>query len=57
MQKLFGLIEELKLPPGVLNLLNGGKQTVDTLLAHPQVRAISFVGSTPVAKYIYAEGA
>src|ERR1041384_6267314 len=33
MQKLFGLIEELKLPPGVLNLLNGGKQTVDTLLA------------------------
>jgi malonate-semialdehyde dehydrogenase (acetylating) / methylmalonate-semialdehyde dehydrogenase len=57
MQKLFGLIEELKLPPGVLNLLNGSKQTVDTLLAHPQVRAISFVGSTPVAKYIYAEGA
>jgi len=57
MQKLFGLIEELKLPPGVLNLLNGGKQTVDTLLAHPQVRGISFVGSTPVAKYIYAEGA
>src|SRR3954470_15511523 len=57
MQKLFGLIEELKLPPGVLNLLNGGKQTVDTLLAHPQVRGVSFVGSTPVAKYIYAEGA
>ena len=57
MQKLFGLVEELKLPPGVLNLLNGGKQTVDTLLAHPAVRGISFVGSTPVAKYIYAEGA
>src|SRR3954465_2424700 len=57
MQKLFSLIEELKLPPGVLNLLNGGKVTVATLLAHPQGRGISFVGSTPVAKYIYAEGA
>lgn len=57
MQRLFQLIEELHLPGGVLNLLNGGKQAVDTLLSHPTVRGISFVGSTPVAKYIYAEGA
>src|SRR6266705_3450119 len=57
MRSLFQMIEELKLPAGVLNLLNGGKQAVDTLLSHPQVRGISFVGSTPVAKYIYAEGA
>src|SRR5205823_2324273 len=39
---------------GVVNLVNGGKSAVDTLLDHPKVRAISFVGSTPVAKYIYA---
>jgi malonate-semialdehyde dehydrogenase (acetylating)/methylmalonate-semialdehyde dehydrogenase len=57
MRRLFELTEELHLPAGVLNLLNGGKQAVDTLLSHPQVRGISFVGSTPVAKYIYAEGA
>jgi malonate-semialdehyde dehydrogenase (acetylating) / methylmalonate-semialdehyde dehydrogenase len=57
MQRLFALMDELHLPPGVLNLLNGGKDAVDTLLSHPQVRGISFVGSTPVAKYIYAEGA
>ena len=57
MQRLFQLMEELHLPPGVLNLLNGGKQAVDALLSHPKVRGVSFVGSTPVAKYIYAEGA
>src|ERR1019366_6883766 len=39
---------------GVVNLVNGGKVAVDTLLDHPAVRAISFVGSTPVARYIYA---
>ena len=38
-------------------MLHGGKPVVDALLAHPEVRAISFVGSTPVAKYIYAQGA
>jgi malonate-semialdehyde dehydrogenase (acetylating) / methylmalonate-semialdehyde dehydrogenase len=57
MQRAFELMEELKLPPGVLNLIHGGKTAVDTLLAHPDVRAISFVGSSPVAKYIYAEAA
>jgi malonate-semialdehyde dehydrogenase (acetylating)/methylmalonate-semialdehyde dehydrogenase len=53
-QKLFRLIESLGLPPGVIQLVNGGKETVDALLDHPGVRAISFVGSTPVAKYIYS---
>ncbi len=43
-------------PPGVCNLVVGGKPAVDALLHHKDVRAISFVGSTPVAKYIYAEG-
>ena len=56
-QRAFELIEELGLPPGVANLLHGGKTVVDALLEHPQVQAISFVGSTPVAKYIYAKAA
>src|ERR1700732_4341333 len=56
-QRSFELMEELKLPPGVLNLVHGGKPVVDALLEHPEVRAISFVGSTAVAKYVYAQGA
>jgi malonate-semialdehyde dehydrogenase (acetylating)/methylmalonate-semialdehyde dehydrogenase len=48
------LLHDAGLPPGVLNLVHGGKQAVDALLRHPLVRAVSFVGSTPVAKYIYA---
>jgi malonate-semialdehyde dehydrogenase (acetylating)/methylmalonate-semialdehyde dehydrogenase len=44
------------LPPGVLNVVNGDKQAVDTLLGDPRVKAISFVGSTPIAEYIYSEG-
>ena len=54
---LFELMEQIKLPPGVLNLVHGSKPAVDALLQHPEVRAISFVGSTPVAKYIYAQAA
>src|SRR6202521_4124244 len=54
MRHAFELLEQTGLPPGVVNLVNGGKAAVDTLLDHPKVRAISFVGSTPVAKYIYA---
>ncbi len=53
-QKLFALIEQLGLPKGVVNLVNGAKETVDALLDHPEVRAVSFVGSTPVAKYVYS---
>jgi len=52
--KLFELIAQLGLPPGVLQLVNGGKETVDALLDHPLVKAVSFVGSTPVAKYVYS---
>ncbi len=53
-QKLFELLAEAGFPAGVVQLVNGGKETVDALLDHPQVRAISFVGSTPVARYIYS---
>ena len=44
------------LPPGVLNVVNGDKEAVDTLLTDPRVKAVSFVGSTPIAEYIYSEG-
>jgi malonate-semialdehyde dehydrogenase (acetylating)/methylmalonate-semialdehyde dehydrogenase len=44
------------LPPGVLNVVHGDKEAVDTLLTDPRVKAISFVGSTPIAEYIYATG-
>jgi malonate-semialdehyde dehydrogenase (acetylating)/methylmalonate-semialdehyde dehydrogenase len=54
MRRTFELLEQAGLPAGVVNLINGGKAAVDTILDHPKVRAISFVGSTPVAKYIYA---
>ena len=47
------LLHEAGLPKGVLNVVNGGKEAVDTLLFDPRVEAISFVGSTPVAEYIY----
>lgn len=45
-------MQEAGLPDGVLNLVNGGKDTVDALLEHKDVEAISFVGSTPIAEYI-----
>jgi len=51
------LLHDAGLPAGVFNLLHGGKQAVDALLHHPLVKAVSFVGSTPVAKYIYATAA
>lgn len=56
MIRIFELIDQLDLPPGVLSLVHGGKPTVDALLTHPDIKAISFVGSTAVAKYIYAQG-
>jgi malonate-semialdehyde dehydrogenase (acetylating) / methylmalonate-semialdehyde dehydrogenase len=51
------LLHDAGLPPGVLNLVHGGKEAVDALLHHPLVKAVSFVGSTPIAKYIYATAA
>lgn len=56
-QKLFELIEAAGFPAGVLQLVHGGKETVDALLDHPGIRAISFVGSTAVAKYVYGRAA
>lgn len=50
------LFAEAGLPAGVLNVIHGGKEAVDALLDHPDVQAISFVGSTPVAEYIYSRG-
>src|SRR5207244_1755874 len=53
MHRAFELLEKTGLPKGVVNLVNGGKEVVNALCDHPQVRAISFVGSTPVAKHVY----
>jgi malonate-semialdehyde dehydrogenase (acetylating)/methylmalonate-semialdehyde dehydrogenase len=51
------LLDDAGLPAGVLNLVHGGKQAVDALLRHPLVKAVSFVGSTPVARHIYTTAA
>ncbi len=53
-QYLFRLLAEAGFPEGVVTLVNGGRETVDALLDHPEVKAVSFVGSTPVARYIYS---
>jgi malonate-semialdehyde dehydrogenase (acetylating)/methylmalonate-semialdehyde dehydrogenase len=55
--RIIELLHDAGLPPGVLNLIQGGKEAVDALLHHPLVKAVSFVGSTPIAKYIYATAA
>lgn len=54
---LFDILDEVDLPPGVVNLVNGAKDTVDTLLTHPDVAGVSFVGSTPVGRHIYSTAA
>ncbi len=51
---VFELMEAAGFPDGVVQLVNGGKETVDAILDHPTIRAVSMVGSTPVAKYIYS---
>jgi malonate-semialdehyde dehydrogenase (acetylating)/methylmalonate-semialdehyde dehydrogenase len=53
---LADLLREAGLPAGVFNVVHGDKVAVDALLQHPDVQAVSFVGSTPIAEYIYAEG-
>ncbi len=50
------LFREAGFPTGVLNVVNGDKVAVDRLLAHPDVKAVSFVGSTPIARYVYETG-
>src|SRR6266702_1950300 len=54
--RLAELMLEAGAPPGVLNVVNGNKEAVDTLLTDPRVAAVSFVGSTPIAKYVFATG-
>jgi malonate-semialdehyde dehydrogenase (acetylating)/methylmalonate-semialdehyde dehydrogenase len=54
---LVQLAKEAGVPDGVLNLVNGDKEVVDALLFHPDVKAVSFVGSTPIAQYIYQTAA
>ncbi len=50
--RLAELLSEAGLPDGVFNVVNGGKEAVDSLLNHPEVKAVSFVGSTPIARYV-----
>jgi malonate-semialdehyde dehydrogenase (acetylating) / methylmalonate-semialdehyde dehydrogenase len=57
MQKTFALMEQAGFPAGVVNLVNGGPDTVNALLDHPLVQSVSFVGSTPVARHVYARAA
>ncbi len=54
---LAGLLADAGVPDGVFNVVQGDKVAVDALLAHPDVQAVSFVGSTPIARYIYEEAA
>ena len=51
--RMFELLEQCDLPPGVVNLVNGGREVVEAICDHPGIRAVSFVGSTPVARHVY----
>lgn len=53
MKRMFELLEKCDLPAGVINLVNGGREVVEAICDHPGIRAVSFVGSTPVAKAVY----
>jgi malonate-semialdehyde dehydrogenase (acetylating)/methylmalonate-semialdehyde dehydrogenase len=57
MQLVFKIFEQLDLPKGVVNLVNGGKDTSNAVLDHPKIDAITFVGSTEIAKYVYGRAA
>ena len=57
MQLIFGLIDQLGLPKGVINMVNGAREAVDAILDHPVIRAVTFVGSSAVARYIYRRAA
>ncbi len=52
----YELFREAGFPDGVLNIVHGDKEVVDAILAHPDIRAVSFVGSTPIAEYVYRTG-
>ena len=53
--QLATLFEKIKLPPGVVNMVHGSKETVESLIAHPLVKGVTFVGSTPVGRSIYKQ--
>src|SRR5690606_25902822 len=53
----WNLIMEAGLPEGLLNIVHGDKEAVDHILDHPDIKAVSFVGSTPIAEYVYQRGA
>ena len=53
-QKIFALIDAAGFPPGVVQMINGSRDAVNAILDHPLIRAISFVGSTPTARYVYS---
>jgi len=57
MQKIFRLLEQIGLPKGVLNMVNGARDTAEAILDHPIIRAVSFVGSTATAKHVYSRAA
>lgn len=57
MQKFAALLEKISLPPGVVNLVNGGRDAVNAILDHPDIRAVSFVGSSPIARHVYSRAA
>ncbi len=57
MQRIFELLDAAGFPPGVVNMVNGGPQAVDAILDHPEIQAVTFVGSTPVARHVYARAA
>jgi malonate-semialdehyde dehydrogenase (acetylating)/methylmalonate-semialdehyde dehydrogenase len=57
MQLIFKLLEQAGLPRGVLNMVNGAKTAVDAILDHPSIKAVTFVGSSATAKYLYARAA
>src|SRR5207247_5888286 len=52
-RRMMELLQQSDLPPGVVNLVNGGRDVVNAICDHPGIRAVSFVGSTPVAKHVY----
>src|SRR5271157_3615278 len=56
-RRIIELVEKTGIPKGVVNLVNGGREVVDALCDHPTIRAVSFVGSSPVAKHVYQRSA
>jgi malonate-semialdehyde dehydrogenase (acetylating) / methylmalonate-semialdehyde dehydrogenase len=54
MKKIFKLLEQAGFPPGVVNMVNGGSETTNAVLDHPIIKAITFVGSTNIARHVYA---